>query len=261
MACCGDVPTLETLAAVQLMRRHLPELKVRVVNVVDLMRLQPRGGAPARPLGPGLRRAVHEGQADHLRVPRLSVADPPAHLPAHESQEPARARLQGGGHDDDALRHGGAERSRPLPPGARRDRPRAAARRARGLLQAGDPRQADRAQAVHPGSTATTCPRSPAGAGPSGVGGRARTARRKGTTSRMRAFGTEPSGREGAVAECRLEQPEVHAAETEGEPCRGRAAADWAGPVTRYAAQIAPPAGAVAAARARRSALRSSRGA
>ena len=41
MACCGDVPTLETLAAVSLMRRHLPELKVRVVNVVDLMKLQP----------------------------------------------------------------------------------------------------------------------------------------------------------------------------------------------------------------------------
>jgi xylulose-5-phosphate/fructose-6-phosphate phosphoketolase len=41
MACCGDVPTLETLAAVQLLRRHLPELKVRVINVVDLMRLQP----------------------------------------------------------------------------------------------------------------------------------------------------------------------------------------------------------------------------
>jgi xylulose-5-phosphate/fructose-6-phosphate phosphoketolase len=41
MACCGDVPTLETLAAVELMRAHLPELKVRVINVVDLMRLQP----------------------------------------------------------------------------------------------------------------------------------------------------------------------------------------------------------------------------
>jgi xylulose-5-phosphate/fructose-6-phosphate phosphoketolase len=41
MACCGDVPTLETLAAVQLMRQHLPELKIRVINVVDLMRLQP----------------------------------------------------------------------------------------------------------------------------------------------------------------------------------------------------------------------------
>src|SRR3712207_3360796 len=37
MACCGDVPTMETLAAVSLIRQHLPELKVRVVNVVDLM--------------------------------------------------------------------------------------------------------------------------------------------------------------------------------------------------------------------------------
>jgi len=41
MACAGDVPTLETLAAVSLIRTHLPELRVRVVNVVDLMRLQP----------------------------------------------------------------------------------------------------------------------------------------------------------------------------------------------------------------------------
>ncbi len=42
MACCGDVPTLETLAAVSILREHLPELKIRVVNVVDLMRLQPQ---------------------------------------------------------------------------------------------------------------------------------------------------------------------------------------------------------------------------
>ena len=41
MACAGDVPTLETLAAVQLLREHIPDLKIRVVNVVDLMRLQP----------------------------------------------------------------------------------------------------------------------------------------------------------------------------------------------------------------------------
>ncbi len=41
MACAGEIPTLETLAAVDLLRRHLPELTVRVVNVVDLMRLQP----------------------------------------------------------------------------------------------------------------------------------------------------------------------------------------------------------------------------
>ena len=42
MACCGDVPTLETLAAVQLLREHFPALKVRVVNVVNLMKLQPQ---------------------------------------------------------------------------------------------------------------------------------------------------------------------------------------------------------------------------
>ncbi len=41
MACCGDVPTLETLAAVSILREHLPTLKIRVVNVVDLMKLQP----------------------------------------------------------------------------------------------------------------------------------------------------------------------------------------------------------------------------
>ena len=46
MACCGDVPTLETLAAVELLRKHLPELKVRVVNVVNLMKLQPPGEHP-----------------------------------------------------------------------------------------------------------------------------------------------------------------------------------------------------------------------
>jgi xylulose-5-phosphate/fructose-6-phosphate phosphoketolase len=43
MACCGDVPTLETLAAVELLHEHAPELKIRVVNVVDLMTLQPEG--------------------------------------------------------------------------------------------------------------------------------------------------------------------------------------------------------------------------
>ncbi len=41
MACCGDTPTLEALAAVSILRRHLPDLKIRVINVVDLMRLQP----------------------------------------------------------------------------------------------------------------------------------------------------------------------------------------------------------------------------
>ncbi|MCG3179243.1 MAG: Xylulose-5-phosphate phosphoketolase [Phycisphaerae bacterium] len=46
MAAAGDVPTLETLAAVDLLRRHLPELKIRVVNVVDLFKLQPESEHP-----------------------------------------------------------------------------------------------------------------------------------------------------------------------------------------------------------------------
>jgi len=47
MACCGDVPTLETLAAISILREHLPELKVRVVNVVDLLKLAPADRAQA----------------------------------------------------------------------------------------------------------------------------------------------------------------------------------------------------------------------
>jgi len=46
MACCGDIPTLETLAAVDLIRQHIPDLKVRVVNVVNLMKLQPQTEHP-----------------------------------------------------------------------------------------------------------------------------------------------------------------------------------------------------------------------
>jgi xylulose-5-phosphate/fructose-6-phosphate phosphoketolase len=46
MTCCGDVPTLETLAAVDILRQHLPKLKIRLVNVVDLMALQPTSEHP-----------------------------------------------------------------------------------------------------------------------------------------------------------------------------------------------------------------------
>lgn len=46
MACAGDVPTLETLAAVDFLRKHFPDLKIRVVNVVDLMTLQPSSVNP-----------------------------------------------------------------------------------------------------------------------------------------------------------------------------------------------------------------------
>jgi xylulose-5-phosphate/fructose-6-phosphate phosphoketolase len=46
MACCGDVPSAETLAAVEILRKHFPDLKIRVINVVDLMRLQPTSEHP-----------------------------------------------------------------------------------------------------------------------------------------------------------------------------------------------------------------------
>ena len=46
LACCGDVPTLEALAAVDLFRRYAPELKIRLINVVDLMTLQPQSEHP-----------------------------------------------------------------------------------------------------------------------------------------------------------------------------------------------------------------------
>ncbi len=46
MACCGDVPTVETLAAVRLLRAETPELRIRVINVVDLMKLQPSSEHP-----------------------------------------------------------------------------------------------------------------------------------------------------------------------------------------------------------------------
>jgi xylulose-5-phosphate/fructose-6-phosphate phosphoketolase len=46
MACAGDIPTLETLAAVDLLRQHFPDLKIRVVNIVDLMTIQPQSEHP-----------------------------------------------------------------------------------------------------------------------------------------------------------------------------------------------------------------------
>ena len=123
LACAGDVPTLEILAAADILRRELPELAVRVVNVVDLMRLQPESEHPTWLAGQGVRRAVHPRQAGHLRLPRLPVADPPAHLSAHQPPAHPRARIQGARHHDDAVRHGDAERSGPLPFGDGRHRP------------------------------------------------------------------------------------------------------------------------------------------
>jgi xylulose-5-phosphate/fructose-6-phosphate phosphoketolase len=72
MACCGDTPTLEIMAATSILRQHLPELKIRVVNVVDLMKLQSEYRTPARTERHRLRLDLHQGQAHRLRLPRLS---------------------------------------------------------------------------------------------------------------------------------------------------------------------------------------------
>jgi xylulose-5-phosphate/fructose-6-phosphate phosphoketolase len=62
MACCGDVPTLETLAAVDLLRQHLPELNVRVVNIVNLMKLQSPREHPHGLSDRGVRRYLYHEQ-------------------------------------------------------------------------------------------------------------------------------------------------------------------------------------------------------
>ena len=126
MACCGDTPTLEVLAAVSILREHLPEPEDPggQRRRPDEAAVQQR--ASARAERHRLRLAVHHGQAHHLRLPRVPVAHPPADLPPRQPQ-PARPRLQRGGHHHHALRHAGAERPGPVPPGPGRDRPAPAA--------------------------------------------------------------------------------------------------------------------------------------
>ena len=127
MAACGDIATQEALAATAMLRQHFPGLKIRFVNVVDLFTLTPPARASARAAGSRLRLAVHARSPGHLQFPRLSVAHPPPGLPARQPRQPARARLQGEGQHQHAARARDQQRGRPLQPGDRRDRPRAAA--------------------------------------------------------------------------------------------------------------------------------------
>jgi len=111
LACAGDVPTLETVAAAAIPRERLPDLKVRLINVVDLMRLQDRDLSTRTGWPTENTRRCSRPPAGDLRLPRLSLADPSPDVPAQGGREPPRARLQGRGDDDDALRHGDAQRS------------------------------------------------------------------------------------------------------------------------------------------------------
>ena len=100
LACCGDVPTLEAVAAVALLRRHLPAVTVRVVNVVDLMKLQPAEEHPH-----GLTDAAYDALFTRDR-PNLFVFHgypwliPPPHLPPGRPRQPACAGVRRGGHHD-----------------------------------------------------------------------------------------------------------------------------------------------------------------
>ena len=174
LACAGDVPTQETLAAAGLLRRHAPELSVRVVNVVDMARLLPHEEHP-------------HGMAD-FEYDALFTRDKPVIFAYHgypwlihrlayrrvRTRQPARPRLQGGGHHDHPVRHGRPQRPRPVPPGHGRHRPRSRSGRARGRRCAR--RWPTCAPATTPGSasTAPTCPRSPTGPGAPDPGRHAR---------------------------------------------------------------------------------------
>ena len=132
-----------------ILRERLPELKVRVVNVVDLMRLQPDSEHP---------HGLSDGDFDSLFTTDRPIVFAYHGYPwlihrltyrRHEPPQPARARLQGGGDDDDAVRHGDAERPRPVPPRHRRDRPRPRPRREGRAPAPGDGRPAARRARVH----------------------------------------------------------------------------------------------------------------
>ncbi len=149
MACCGDVPTLETLAAVELIRKHLPELKVRVVNVVNLMKLQPQAEHP-------------HGLSDR-DFDALFTKDKPIVFAFHGYPWLIhRLTYRRTNHKNLHVRGYKEEGTTTTPFDMvvmndldrfhlcrGRDRPLAAARFQGRLLQAGDPREADRAQGVH----------------------------------------------------------------------------------------------------------------
>ena len=140
MACCGDVPTLETMAAVDLLRRALPDLKIRVVNVVDLMTLEPPTEHP-------------HGLTDR-DFDSLFTTDKPVVFAFHgypwlihrlayrrkNHDKHARARIQRRRHHHDALRYDRPQSTGSISPGYRCDRPGTAIAKHGGASEAGVPR-------------------------------------------------------------------------------------------------------------------------
>jgi len=117
MACAGDISTLESLAAASLLRRHVPHLRVRFVNVVDLLSIAPADVHP-RAVGDRLRRAVRRGPRRH-GLPRLRRGPAPGAARSPRSRPVPRPRVHRTGNHHHAVRHGRAQPDEPLPPGAR----------------------------------------------------------------------------------------------------------------------------------------------
>ncbi len=124
LACAGDIPTLETVAAASLLRAHLPELKVRVINVVDLMRLEPDTEHPHGLSDLDFDALFTTGKPVIFAYHGYPAVIHRAHLPAHQPPQHPRPRLQGRRHHDHPVRHGDAQRPRPVPPRDGRHRPR-----------------------------------------------------------------------------------------------------------------------------------------
>ena len=121
MAAAGMMPTNEILAAIDLLAADVPDLRVRMVNVMDLMRLESRRSHPHALETRAVQRAVHGRQAGRVQLPRLPVGDPPADLGAREPDPLPCPRLRRGGHHHHALRHADPQRREPLPAGDRGD--------------------------------------------------------------------------------------------------------------------------------------------
>ncbi len=150
LACAGDVPTLETVAAAALLREHLPDLRVRVVNVVDLMRLQPPSEHPH-----GLSDAEFDALFTDSQPVIFAYHGYPWLIHRLTYRRTNHDNLHVRGYKEEGttttpVRHGDAERPRPLPPRDGRDRPRAGAGRACGGTAPADGRRAAAPSRLHP---------------------------------------------------------------------------------------------------------------
>ena len=152
LACAGDVPTLEVLAAASILRYHLPELRVRVVNVVDLMRLQPESEHP---------HGMNEAEFDALFTTGRPVIFAYHGYPWLIHRLTYRRAGHGNIHVRGYIEEGTTttpfdmvvhEQHGPVPPGDGRDRPGARAEQDRRLAAAGDGGHPGPALGLDPGA-------------------------------------------------------------------------------------------------------------